>query len=186
MLFNLQAQIFYKDFLSVIFSAHKFYSCYGHPTPHGTYHYHQLPICLYNGTADEFIGVALDGFPIYGPNATDLGREVINSDLDECHGRNTTLNGVQAYRYYITRQYPYILGCFKGDVPRQREDVPQIDDTVVCSSNATGKERIRSTDSMLFLGGNKQWHFEPRGYSGILRIGVLRLGYNATTQKNNF
>lgn len=123
-----------------------FDSCYGHPTNRGTYHYHQLPICLYNGTADEFIGVAFDGFPIYGPNATDLGREVTNSDLDECHGRNSTLNGVQAYRYYITRQYPYILGCFKGDVPRQ-SGVQMIDSTIVCSPTATACNCLNTKSS---------------------------------------
>lgn len=93
-----------------------FDSCNGHPTDIGEYHYHQLPKCLYNGTFDEFIGVALDGFPIYGPNVSDLGREIRQSDLDVCNGRNSTMNGVTMYRYFITRTYPYIMGCFRGDI----------------------------------------------------------------------
>ncbi len=31
-------------------------------------------------------------------------------DLDECNGK--TVDG--SYRYYITKNYPYILGCFRG------------------------------------------------------------------------
>ena len=32
----------------------------------GTYHYHQNPVCLGGTQTDKLIGVALDGFPIYG------------------------------------------------------------------------------------------------------------------------
>lgn len=31
-------------------------------------------------------------------------------DLDECNG--LSVNG--AYRYYITEEFPYVLGCFSG------------------------------------------------------------------------
>ena len=34
-------------------------------------------------------------------------------ELDECHG-TTSRGGV--YRYYITHNYPYIIGCYKGSV----------------------------------------------------------------------
>ena len=36
----------------------------------GSYHYHQDPVCL-NTTSedDKLVGVALDGFPIYGPKS---------------------------------------------------------------------------------------------------------------------
>jgi len=48
-----------------------FDSCDGHPTETGEYHYHKLPdSCLWTNQADEIIGVAADGFPIYGPNVT--------------------------------------------------------------------------------------------------------------------
>ena len=41
-------------------------SCDGHPSPNGHYHYHQMSGCVHNNTNNEFMGVALDGFPIYG------------------------------------------------------------------------------------------------------------------------
>eukprot|EP00794_Sanderia_malayensis_P008617 gene8617-9547_t len=107
--------------------------CNGHPAPMGEYHYHQLPSCIYNGTADEFIGVALDGYPIYGPNVSDLAREITTADLDECHGRTSAINGVTAYRYYISRQLPYILGCFKGEI----QPAMGFNASYVCAANAT-------------------------------------------------
>ncbi|OWF53182.1 glutenin, high molecular weight subunit DX5-like [Mizuhopecten yessoensis] len=90
--------------------------CSGHADRMGVYHYHALPTnCLYKGEEDELIGVARDGFPIYGPMASDLKREVMNSDLDECHGR--FVNG--QYRYHATNQFPYFLGCLRGTMPRR-------------------------------------------------------------------
>ena len=115
-----------------------FLSCNGHPTNIGEYHYHQLPNCTYNGTADEFIGVALDGFSVYGPNVSEFGRNIRNSDLDECHGRTSTINGVTAYRYYINSEYPYIMGCFRGDIV-PTSDMRSYNTSIVCSANATGK-----------------------------------------------
>ncbi len=94
-------------------------------------------------TASGVIGFAADGFPIYGPYFEDNGEiklartsyrlksgsrpdgpsgdydgqfrddyEYINGlgDLDECNGM--TLNG--QYGYYVTAEFPYILGCFSG------------------------------------------------------------------------
>lgn len=97
-------------------------SCDGHTDESGVYHYHKLPkSCLYRHEVDEFIGVALDGYPIYGPmvsagwiNQGGLaqGGNVTSAHLDKCHG--TTVNG--NYRYYMTTEFPYILGCFKGTV----------------------------------------------------------------------
>jgi len=82
------------------------------------YFYRQNSIgCVYNGRENEFLGVAFDGFPIYEPLASDLGREVTNADLDECHGR--TVNG--EYRYHVNNEFPYYLGCFKGDLPRRMD-----------------------------------------------------------------
>ncbi|XP_060068403.1 uncharacterized protein LOC132548554 [Ylistrum balloti] len=83
----------------------------GHTDPQGIYHYHKIPgSWLYTGEADELLGVAFDGFPIYGPMASDLGRDVTNKDLDECHGR--MVNG--KYRYHANTEFPYYLGCYKG------------------------------------------------------------------------
>ena len=97
-------------------NSERFDVCDGHPNKTGKYHYHQTPDCLYAGGNDEFIGVALDGFPIYGAKDRN-GNELESSDLDACHGR--TENG--EYRYRLTRDAPYVMGCFKGtpssDIP---------------------------------------------------------------------
>ena len=44
-----------------------FDDCEGHPDPQSTYHYHQMPSCIYEGGNNELMGVALDGYPIFGP-----------------------------------------------------------------------------------------------------------------------
>lgn len=83
--------------------------CNGQPTRSGVYHYSQSPVCIIKGYKGEFVGVAFDGFPIYGP-VDDKGRVLTSHDLDECHGR--FVRGV--YRYHITYDFPYIIGCFRG------------------------------------------------------------------------
>ena len=89
-----------------------FDKCDGHASPGGAYHYHKIPeSCLYRGDVDEFIGVALDGFPIYGPRISET-ENVTEAELDKCHGK--FVNG--SYRYYVTDRFPYYLGCFKGRV----------------------------------------------------------------------
>lgn len=89
-----------------------FDKCDGHASPGGAYHYHKIPeSCLYRGDVDEFIGVALDGFPIYGPRISET-ENVTEAELDKCHGK--FVNG--SYRYYVTDMFPYYLGCFKGRV----------------------------------------------------------------------
>ena len=62
-------------------------------------------------TVDEFIGVALDGNPIYGPKASDKTELLTSADLDECHGRFVN----EEYRYHITADFPYSVGCYKGE-----------------------------------------------------------------------
>ncbi|XP_039254745.2 uncharacterized protein LOC120331687 [Styela clava] len=93
-----------------------FDSCMGHPAPQpaGAYHYHINPQCLFNVICNQtstIVGVAFDGFPIYGPNDDD-GTQLTISDLDECNGKVT--NG--QYRYHITADFPYFMGCFKGSL----------------------------------------------------------------------
>lgn len=96
-------------------------SCSGHPQESGVYHYHGLPSCIPTGTGSKhskLIGWALDGFPIYGP----LGRKgeyMRTSDLDACHGHTHKvryLGGTRKlYHYHATAEYPYTVGCFRGD-----------------------------------------------------------------------
>ncbi|CAH1272835.1 Hypp4949 [Branchiostoma lanceolatum] len=94
-----------------ILEAEGFDECRGHPSPFGEYHYHIIPTCIFDVTEvpSPIIGVALDGFPIYGPT-DETGRALTSADLDECHGRQ--VNG--QYRYHVTSDFPYFLGCFKG------------------------------------------------------------------------
>jgi hypothetical protein len=42
-----------------------------------------------------------------------------NADLDACHGRpeQVTIDGCTcSYAYRLTREYPYTLGCFTGQL----------------------------------------------------------------------
>ncbi|KAI8491607.1 hypothetical protein Bbelb_308070 [Branchiostoma belcheri] len=105
----------------------------------GQYHYYVTPNCLLNSRSEtpqifawteetapfkkvkktwaiqqvpsDIVGVAFDGFPIYGPRTED-GVTLTSADLDECHGR--LVDG--RYRYHVTADFPYFLGCFKGVV----------------------------------------------------------------------
>lgn len=73
--------------------------------------YNFVTVCVGDmDTEDEFIGIALDGNPIYGPKASDQTDLLTSSDLDACHGR--FVDG--KYRYHITTDFPYVLGCYKG------------------------------------------------------------------------
>lgn len=94
-------------------NAETFDNCDGHPTNRGVYHYHKLPSsCVYSGTTDEFLGVAIDGIPFYGPKVSWQTADLTSSDLDDCNGK--TVNG--EYRYYVTRDWPYYMGCLRGEV----------------------------------------------------------------------
>ena len=55
----------------------------------------------------------MDGFPIYGPFVSALRRIATNDDLDECHGRYDPGLG---YRYIINYEYPYTVGCLRGQL----------------------------------------------------------------------
>ncbi|XP_039254051.1 uncharacterized protein LOC120331089 [Styela clava] len=92
--------------------------CTGHPSPSGQYHYHIFPKCLkdFGDFNSTIFGVAFDGFPIYGPE-DEFGNELTNADLDACNGRTDTYGN---YRYHITNEYPYFMGCYSG---RVRKDV---------------------------------------------------------------
>ena len=87
----------------------------GHPAG-TTYHYHTEPVWLTiaddNGDADEerFLGLLMDGFPVYGP--VENGKRITNSDLDDYHGHTSATkefpNGI--YHYHITDDLPWING----------------------------------------------------------------------------
>lgn len=83
----------------------------GHPTARGNYHYHIEPTYLTDEYGSEaFLGLLLDGFPVYGP--MEKGTAVDGDTLDEYHGHFGVTadfpNGI--YHYHITPDAPYING----------------------------------------------------------------------------
>jgi len=83
----------------------------GHPQQQGMYHYHVEPLWLtQNKGEDAFLGVLLDGFPVYGPQEN--GKTLSSSDLDAYHGHFGATadypNGI--YHYHITADAPYLNG----------------------------------------------------------------------------
>jgi hypothetical protein len=98
--------------------------CKGHPEVSGQYHYHDWSDCIEDfagrgGHHSSLIGYALDGFGIFGFRG-DNGQELHNVDLDICHGHRHMIlwegGWREMYHYHMTREYPYTLGCFKGQV----------------------------------------------------------------------
>jgi hypothetical protein len=97
--------------------------CFGHPY-NEQYHIHGYSWkCFPNqGTSGQspVFGFALDGYPITGPRAAD-GHMLTNAELDICHGTTSEItmpDGTlkNTYHYVLNREYPYSVGCFKGQV----------------------------------------------------------------------
>jgi len=141
-----------------------FDECWGHPSPGNTYHYHTAPLCLFKhicGVPSEIVGVAFDGFPIYGPN-DEFGREMTPDDLDECNGKKDSKGN---YRYHITGKFPYFLGCYKGKVISQnsiRQNCQCTEPQNPCRENLGGNNMQSSsnTDSNELLGLSSDGHFK--------------------------
>ncbi|XP_035687676.1 uncharacterized protein LOC118423577 [Branchiostoma floridae] len=116
--------------------------CDGHPSPQGEYHYHIHPDCVFDGTSthSQIVGVAADGFAIYGPVDED-GIVLTNADLDECHGRMK--DGV--YRYHVTNEYPYFMACYKG-VVRPDSGVDDGQFQCMCPIYPDGTSDIENSD----------------------------------------
>lgn len=102
--------------------------CNSHPTPVNvgyTWHLHGVPLCLTSsvgslGTPSHIIGIALDGYPVYG-GYDNTGAQVQVSQLDACNGITSATpefpNG--AYHYVlpvgVTNKYSS-LNCYAGTV----------------------------------------------------------------------
>ena len=111
-------------------------SCSGHPTPNqGAYHYHGLSSCITskvdkpNGPS-HIIGVALDGFPIYG--ARDInGKAILVKTLDKCNGISSPTpefpKGIYHYVLPGTSDATSSIQCFHGIVDSsQIQQVPNM------------------------------------------------------------
>lgn len=117
----------FKDSLGVMQSASFLDSCNMHPTPLPGYtlHYHGVPDCVTSqvDTAtgpSHMIGIALDGFPIYG--GRDINGTVIPlTALDACNGITsiTPEFATAAYHYVlpigVTSKYSS-MNCYAGSV----------------------------------------------------------------------
>jgi hypothetical protein len=94
--------------------------CQGHPEMNGSYHYHSMTECINDeGTGhSSLVGYALDGFGIFGARGED-GETLTNADLDVCHGHAHVIEWdgqtVEMYHYHMTYEYPYTIGCFRGE-----------------------------------------------------------------------
>lgn len=99
--------------------------CSGHPTPDaGQYHYHAGSSCVERQVdrksgPSHLIGVALDGFPIYGPRDIN-GKTVPVKSLDRCNGiKSATPEFPQGIYHYVlpdTTDATSSIRCFHGVV----------------------------------------------------------------------
>ena len=86
--------------------------CGGHPDPRGGYHHHGWSTCWDDIGETEPVGLAFDGFLIFGPKEN--GILVRNADLDECHGHSHIIKNRLLYHYHINYEFPYSLGCYQA------------------------------------------------------------------------
>ncbi len=110
-------------------TAHFLDTCGGHPTPAdagNSYHYHGYSSCVtsvvdHADGPSHMIGVALDGFPIYGDRDIH-GRSIDPTQLDGCNGLTSPTpefpQGI--YHYVLPRgitQHHASMRCYGGHVP---------------------------------------------------------------------
>ena len=105
--------------------------CNGHPTPvnaGSSYHYHGLSECV-TGKVDQehgpshLIGVAMDGFPIYGDKDTN-GKLIEPDRLDACNGiTSPTPEFPQGVYHYVlpsnVKQHNASMRCYSGNISRK-------------------------------------------------------------------
>lgn len=107
-------------------------ACNGHPTPMGQYHYHALPPCVtatvdQAGGASHLIGIAFDGYPIYGDRDIN-GAKVSAAALDQCNGLTSPTpefpSGIYHYVLLDTADSRSSVRCFTGEVDRAAVGMP--------------------------------------------------------------
>jgi len=92
----------------------------GHAGRADDYHYHTAPLFLSAQVgATRPIGVALDGFLLYGALEPD------GSPLQALDDYNGHVDAARGYHYHGTRTYPYINGGMKGEVQVTDQVEPQ-------------------------------------------------------------
>lgn len=105
--------------------------CNGHPSPGPiyAYHYHGLPVCVTEKVdrskgPSHIIGVAFDGFPIYGDRDIN-GKQIKARQLDRCNGiKSPTPEFPKGIYHYVVLDIPdkkSSIDCFRGRV----KDLPE-------------------------------------------------------------
>ena len=128
-------------------------TCNGHPSPRAagdTYHYHGLPSCVTSqvdiaGGPSHLIGVAADGFPIYG--GRDINGSVIAvSQLDACNGITSPTpefpGGV--YQYVLPEgvtNFQSSLRCYSGTVSNAQ--VASLQSGGICQAPSTALAALK-------------------------------------------
>ena len=96
--------------------------CNGHPGMGGMYHYHGMPPCVTSvidtvGGPSHILGVAFDGFPIYG-NKDINGKVISSTQLDDCNGITSPTPEFPAglYHYVLTEEKSSrsTINCYSG------------------------------------------------------------------------
>ncbi|MCH2153688.1 MAG: YHYH protein [Phycisphaerales bacterium] len=94
-----------------------------HPSPDGSYHYHQASDWAYPTDASGhsiLMGYAFDGYPVYGPYETEgVFAKDLTGDmaLDECNTHSDPVRGIHyhAISFELDQSgFPWIAGCYRG------------------------------------------------------------------------
>jgi YHYH protein/Fibronectin type III domain len=118
-------------------------SCNGHPAPRAvgdTYHYHGLPACVTAqvdavGGPSHLIGVAADGFPIYGSKDIN-GNSVTIAQLDACNGiTSPTPEFPKGVYHYVLPEgvtsFQSSLRCYSGTVTKSQ--IASLQSSTICT-----------------------------------------------------
>jgi len=109
--------------------------CTGHPapTPLNQYHYHGYPECVASQVDEpkgpsHIIGVAYDGFPIYGNRDID-GKKVKSKQLDRCNGiKSPTPEFTKGIYHYVLTEFATVqstIRCLHGKVDESLLTLPR-------------------------------------------------------------
>ncbi|WP_128646960.1 YHYH protein, partial [Rhodococcus sp. BS-15] len=126
-------------------------SCGGHIDPSGYYHWHfgaesiQANLdeagisetCAVDQDAEALIGLAYDGYGIYGPEED----RDIPTDLDECSGHvSETEEFGEIYHYHLTYDSPNLPGCMAGATAESALSSPDNDQAALPGGSGGGRE----------------------------------------------
>jgi hypothetical protein len=86
----------------IFLESEHFDGCQGHPEKTGTYHHHSEPWSVTHDDA-SFVGVLLDGYPLYGRKDAD-GTYPKDLDANGGHIKATGDSATPAYHYHVNKQ----------------------------------------------------------------------------------